>query len=354
VTKDGSNARKRAAREYAATHDLPYSEALRHTSGPPRARVTSPVPIRTGDTVLIGHTSAVRSVAFHPDGRSFASAGDVTVRLWDLATQQTTSVLNTDDAVISMAWSRDGATIAVGCQDGTVTFWTIATGQVMTRTAYTGFVWSVAFSPDSRTVATSGFDRLDQPGNPLASVRLWDVATGQHVVVSTRPAGVNREHGHVGYGYAVAFDPTGTTLAASGDGAGSLHLWDLATLSLTELPGHDTTSILAVAFSPDGRMLATGGMDSTIRLWDVATWQSAVTVTPQANQVAAVGFSLDSHILTGAGADPTLRLWDSSTGEPVAVLFGHDRPVGAHAFSPNGRVLVTGSDDRTVRLWTLD
>lgn len=354
MTKDGSNARKRAAREYAATHHVSYSEALRHTSNPPRARVTPPVPIRTSDTVLIGHTAFVWSVAFHPDGRSFATAGDVTVRLWDLATGQTTSVLNTDDAVVSMAWSPDGGTIAVGCTDGTVTFWTIATGQVMTRTACTGTARSVAFSPDGRTVATSGFDRFDQPGNPLASVRLWDVATGRQVMVSTRPAGMASQQRFVGYGYAVAFHPAGTILAASGDGQGSLHLWDLTTAGLTERPAHDTTSVLALAFSPDGATLATGGMDSTIRLWDVATWHTSMTLTPQANQVGEVAFSPDGRLLASCGADPTVRLWDTRTGQPVAVLFGHDRAILAHAFSPDGRMLVTGSEDHTVRVWTLD
>lgn len=352
MTKDGSNARKRAAREHAATHQMPYTQALRHTALPPRARVRPPVPIRTSDTSLIGHTSAVWGIALHPDGTRLASAGDVSVRLWDTATRQTTSVLNTDDAVLSMAWSPDGAMIAVGSVDGTVTFWTIATGQVMTRTACTGLVRSVAFNPRGDTVATSGFDRVDPPGDANAIVRLWDVATGQDALLSERTAGQGNRL--VGYGYGVAFHPAGHLLAASGERDGSLYLWDLPTGRLTELPGHPELSILQLAFSPDGRTLATGGMDDTVKLWDTATWQSTVRIDPQDDQVAGVGFSPDGRILATTGASPTVRLWDTKTGEPVAVLLGHDREVHAFAFSPDGRSLVTGSQDRTIRLWNLE
>jgi hypothetical protein len=75
VTKDGSNARKRAAREHAAAHQIPYTEALR------RVDPSSPVPIRTADATFIGHTAPIRSIAFHPDGQTVASGSiDHTVR----------------------------------------------------------------------------------------------------------------------------------------------------------------------------------------------------------------------------------------------------------------------------------
>jgi WD40 repeat protein len=224
---------------------------------------------------------------------------------------------------------------------------------IMSRTACSGLVWSVAFGPQGDIVATSGFDRVDPPADSTGTVRLWDVATGQDVLLSERSA-ESKLGGLISHGYGVAFHPAGRMLATSGDRDGSLHLWDLPSRRLTELPGHDRFSILALAFSPDGGTLATGGMDHAIKLWDTATWQSAVLLEPQADQVGVVGFSPDSRILASAGLDTTVRLWDTKTGEPIAVLLGHDAEIRDFAFSPDGRLLVTGSQDRTIRLWNLD
>ena len=133
MTKDGSNARKRAARELAAAEQITYTEALRRAgqrtwpagqqgiAATGAARVTEPVAALTTDAVLIGHTGPVTFVAFRPDGRAAASGGDVTARLWDLATRQATTVLTSETSVTSAALSPDGGTLAVAGADGTIT-----------------------------------------------------------------------------------------------------------------------------------------------------------------------------------------------------------------------------------------
>jgi WD40 repeat protein len=359
VTKDGSNARKKAARELAAAEQITYTEALRRTGQrtPPAgqegiaatgaARVTQPVATLTTDVVLIGHTGPVTFVALSPDGSTVASGGDVTARLWDLATRQATTVLTSETGVTSAALSPDGGTLAVACADGTVTLWAIAIGQVTALTGCGGQLEAVAFSPDGHTLASSEWQPPDlihggTEKSGATTVRLWDLATGQPAALPSRQ--------RCYAGKALAFHPGGHILACSPGMDGTLQLLDLATGQAATLAGH-TLGVETAAFSPDGRTLATGSCDATIRLWDLATRQTTTILTPRGGYVVCVMFSPDGRTLATASLDRTVRLWDPATGQPTATLFGHAEFVTSAAFSTDSRTLATGSRDGTVRLW---
>jgi WD40 repeat protein len=301
---------------------------------------------------LIGHTGLVHAVRFSPDGRKLITVGDQTVRRWDMATRREIgapfafdhdrAVQPVDLDVVAAAFSPDGRMVAAGDLYGTVRLWDSATGREigdpMNPVNEVGtFYGGVEFSPDGRTLAiVSG----------RGDVRFLDAATGQD-------AGKSLQTSASGFDATTAvFSPDGRTVAI-GVGA-TIHLVDMVSRrdDSLEMP---YGSPAEAAFSPDGRTLAVSQEgDGVVRFEDVSTRrQIGDPLTGGVRGITTVmAFSPDGRSLATGSGDGAVRLWDIATRREVgAPLIGHTGPITSVAFSPDGHFIAAGGEDRTVHFW---
>lgn len=300
--------------------------------------------VTTGEKLdtLPKYEDIVWSVAFSPDGKYLASGYENgCIRVWDVASAVMVSLLEGHtDSVWSIAFSPNGETLASASEDLTVRLWETQSWQPhSTLLGHTSTVWSIAFSPNGELLASASEDQ---------SLRLWDVQRGRCV---------RQLNGFTDSLRSVAFGPN-QLLAASGVD-GDVRLWKVkeeqpeSTESLAILHGH-TRPVWSVAFSSDGRYLASGGDDSTARIWNVKLRQSIQTLQHiDTDWVSSVSFSPDSTQVACGYGDGSVRLWDTVGGQCFHILRGHNDWVRSISYSPDGSRIGSCGSDHKVCLWNI-
>jgi RNA polymerase sigma factor (sigma-70 family) len=281
--------------------------------------------------------SGVAAIAFATDGKQLVSAGNHTIRVWDSATGKQVRQLEAIN-IMGLAVSPLGKVMA-SAQNNNVQVWDLATGKPKSSCHTPGF--AVAISPDGGVLATGG--RNAGRSDPVV---LWDLPTGNKL---------RSLSGSMYQVFGLAFSPSGKSLAAVSCGNSGfsppksarpeiIRLWEVRTGKLHELDGH-AGGATSLAFSPDGKVLATGGHDGTLIWWDSASRKRLRKIKlvedvyhhPKRSRIGsggiqALAFAPDGKTLASANHDGTVRLFHGATGKQVQVLRGHAHSVVGVAF----------------------
>ena len=319
-----------------------------------------------------GHTDRINSVCYSPNGKYIVSGSeDKTIKLWEVATGECIKTLaGHTDRINSVCYSPDGKYIVSGSEDKTIKLWEAATGEcIKTLSEHTSPVYAVAYSLDGKTVASGSLD---------ITIKIWKVATGECIKTLETGAVVR----------SVSYSPDGAYLASS-FWNNEIKLWDIATEECVKTFGGHTNSVSSVAYSLDGKYLATGSADG-VKLWNVTTGehvkklngQGNVVYSPDGKYIASrtskvvnlsevatgecikrfeghtdtiysVAYSPDGKYIASGSEDKTIKLWEVATGECIKTLIGHSDDVKSLCYSPDSAYLASGSEDETIKIWEI-
>ena len=294
-----------------------------------------------------GHTDLVHSVAVSPDGKQLATAGfDSLVKLWDMATGKNTATLTGHTGpVYCVAYRPDGKALASSSQDKTIRLWNLADNKTTQEIkTHTDIVDQIAFSPDGKYLASGSADK---------SVRLWNATDGKEV---------KNLGSHAGSVYSVAFTADSKYLASAGSGPtpadNVIKIWDVAGLKeFKTIKGEQ--AFTGVTFSLDGKTVIAIGFDRLIRIFNVADGKEVKKIKVEREEthkdgtkgpvdydVFGIAWSRDGKNLATIGYDGTVSVWDVNTGKATFTQRIMS-PGYCITFSADGKSIITGHNNQT-------
>jgi WD40 repeat protein len=341
--------------------------------------------LRTGvcQTVFHAHQDRVWTIALSPDDRHLVSGSeDRTIKIWDLLREKCVKTIDGyGNWIKSIAFVPQQAWLVSCHHDRTIRLWSWQNLTcIHTLSGHTDAVQTIAVSPDGSYLASSSLDRtirlwdLDSlsclqtidtqvegscplvfspdsrqliAGNYQGELQIWDVATGtlDRTIL-----------GHPNRIQSVAVCQVHHLIATACENI--VRIWDLHTGACLHTITAHALPILSVVFSPDGRYLASGGMDKTAKVWDTTNWACLQTFTGDRSLTISIAFSptpidSDYHLIVGSG-DRLIKRWNITTGECLQVYTGHTNWVWSIAYSLCGTKIVSASEDETIKIWDVE
>ncbi len=307
----------------------------RFAAGTDQARVYICQALKKPDAqILVGHKNEISSMAWlENDTKLVTSSEDATVRIWTLDEEQKSQVIAKQSTIVAeVGWTSDGNKLIIGGFDGRIDVLDAQDfKKLLTMRPYPrNHIHHWTLSPDGSKILIGADCRI---------ARLWDVTSGTQL---------HEFKTFKNWTNGVAWCPRNQYIAIGDCDIRIYETQDFQQVKI--LKGHEE-ALEIVDWSPNGRFLASTGLDMLLIIWDMDRMEMPWKIKCHDDKVFALAWSPDSKYVVTGGKDNTAKVWQIMDERPVSIFLDHDAPVYCAKWAPNGRLVATGSGDRTIRIW---